>query len=132
MKANLMKFLIVDDDERIRRLIKLIVTDEAADVCECCDGAQARATYAAHRPDWVLMDLTMPEVDGLTATRQIRSDDPGARVVIVTADDSSMMREAAREAGALAYVLKDNLLDLLELLRAPAIEPAGAAALPST
>jgi CheY-like chemotaxis protein len=119
-KAYLMKFLIADDDERIRRLIKTIV-GEAASVCyECGDGAQARASYAAHQPDWVLMDLAMPEMDGLTATRRIRADYPSARVIIVTADDSPAMREAARRAGALGYVLKENLFDLPELLRAGA------------
>jgi two-component system chemotaxis response regulator CheY len=134
MKASLMKFLIVDDDKRIRQLIKTVVSDDAAIFCECGDGAQARASYAAHRPDWVLMDLTMPEMDGITATRQIRSDDPSARVVIVTAHDSAALREEARVAGACGYVLKENLLDLLEILRAPAAaptEPTEAAALPT-
>ncbi len=113
-----MKFLIVDDDERIRRLIKTIVGEAAAVFCECGDGAQAQASYAAHQPDWVLMDLSMPEMDGLTATRRIRADYPSARVIIVTGDDSPAMREAALGAGALGYLLKENLLDLPELLGA--------------
>ncbi|HYJ46513.1 MAG TPA: response regulator transcription factor [Pyrinomonadaceae bacterium] len=111
-----MKFLIVDDDERIRRMIKRIVMDDSAVFCECCDGAQARASYREHRPDWVLMDLTMPELDGLTATRQIRTDDPSARVVIVTAHDSQALREEARDAGACGYVLKESLLELSEII----------------
>lgn len=111
-----MKFLIVDDDERIRRLIKTIVGEAASVFCECGDGAQARASYAEHQPDWVLMDLTMPEVDGLTATRQIRADHPAARIVIVTANDSAALREAAAGAGAVGYVVKENLLELRELL----------------
>lgn len=123
-KATLMKFLIVDDDERIRSLIKTIMADDAADFCECSDGAQAHASYARHQPDWVLMDLMMPEVDGLTATRQIRADYPSARVIIVTADDSPAMREEARWAGALGYVLKENLFDLPELLGAGAASAA--------
>ena len=115
-KVNPMKFLIVDDDERVRRLIKTIVGEAASVFCECGDGAQARSTYAEHQPDWVLMDLAMPEVDGITATRQIRADHPAARVIIVTANDSSAMREEARSAGACGYVLKENLLNLRQIL----------------
>lgn len=118
-KTSLMKYLIVDDDERIRRMIREVVADEAAIFCECPDGADARACYAEHRPDWVLMDLTMRDVDGLAATRQIRDEDPEARVVIVTAHDSAALREEARGAGACGYVLKENLLDLPELLNRP-------------
>src|SRR5438105_11297528 len=111
-----MKYLIVDDDERIRRMIKTVVADDAAVFFECGDGAQARSCYAEHRPDWVLMDLTMPKVDGLTATRQIKSDDPSARVLIVTANDSVALCEEARGAGACGYVLKENLFNLRHIL----------------
>ena len=124
--AKLMKFLIVDDDERIRRMIKTIVADESAIICECSDGEQARACYAEHQPDWVLMDLMMPLVDGITATRRIRADYPAARVIIITAHDSRAMREEARGAGAIGYVLKENLLELREILNkseAPALPP---------
>lgn len=111
-----MRFLIVDDDERVRQLLKVVVGDDAAVFFECGDGAQARTSYAENRPDWVLMDLAMPEVDGITATRQIRRDDPAARVVIVTASDSAALREAARGAGAVGYVLKEDLFDLPQIL----------------
>jgi CheY-like chemotaxis protein len=130
-KAKLMKLLIVDDDERIRRLIKSVVADAAAVVCECSDGAQARRSYDEQQPDWVLMDLSMPELDGIAATRQIRAAYPRARVVIVTAHDSAALREEARGAGACGYVLKENLLDLLEILRAPAVTTTQAAAAPT-
>ena len=116
-----MKFLIVDDDERIRRLIKSVVADATDVVCECSDGAQARRTYDEQQPDWVLMDLTMPEVDGIAATRQIRAAYPRARVVIVTAHDCAALREAAAGAGAVGYVAKENLLELCDILSDPAL-----------
>jgi two-component system chemotaxis response regulator CheY len=111
-----MKLLIVEDDERIRRLIKSVVSDLSDELYECSDGIDAEASYAKHLPDWVLMDLVMPEVDGITAIKLIKASHPEARIIIVTSYESAVMREEARQAGAFAYVLKENLLDLRNLL----------------
>jgi CheY-like chemotaxis protein len=111
-----MKFLVVDDDARFRRMMRTVLAGVAESVYECSDGSQAHASYAEHHPDWVLMDLMMPEVDGIEATRQITSSYPSARIVIVTSYESSAMREEARGAGACGYLLKENLLDLPQLL----------------
>jgi DNA-binding NarL/FixJ family response regulator len=81
--------------------------------------------YQAQRPDVVLMDIRMPEVDGITATRQIRILDPAARIVIVTDYDDSQLRDAALAAGACDYTLKDNLPDLVPLLRRLRANPEG-------
>ena len=111
-----MKILIVDNSQEMRRMIRLVVKDLAEQVYECGDGAEALAVYTAHRPDWVLMDLRMKKTDGLAATRQIKVAFPDARIVVVTVCQGEDMREAARAAGACAYVVKDNLLDLRQLL----------------
>ena len=55
-----MKILIVDDDQRIRQMIKTILAGDEVVICECSNGAEAYACYAEHQPDWVLMDITMP------------------------------------------------------------------------
>jgi CheY-like chemotaxis protein len=112
----MMSLMIVDDDERMRSLIRSIVADLADSITECGDGSEARACYAEQHPDWVLMDLMMPQMSGLAATRQIVEFDPAARIVIVTGHESESLREAARSAGACAYVSKDNLLDLRDIL----------------
>ena len=111
-----MRFLIVDDDERIRRMIKTVVADISETVYEGSDGAQAVLAYQQYQPDWVFMDVEMGDSDGLSATREICNAYPEARVVIVTKHSGEAMREAASDAGACAYVLKENLLDLRELL----------------
>jgi CheY-like chemotaxis protein len=111
-----MRLLVVEDDERIRQLIKSVVSDLSDEFYECSDGADAEAIYAEHLPDWVLMDLMMPEVDGITATRRIKSSFPKARVIIVTSYESVSLRKEALRVGAYACVLKENLLDLRELL----------------
>ena len=115
-----MKFLIVEDDSRMRQMIGSVVAEPSDTVYECSDGAQAHACYVEHKPDWVLMDLMMPEVDGLTATREIKASHPAARIIIVTNHDSVAMREEAAGAGAMAYVAKENLLELRDILSDPA------------
>lgn len=114
-----MKLLIVEDNLPVRRLIKSLLADLADAITECSDGSEAQRCYAEHQPDWVLMDLMMPQVDGLAATREILASDPEARVVIVTGHESRALRREAQEAGACGYVLKENLLELREILNRP-------------
>ena len=113
-----MKLLIVDDNAAVRRLIRSIVLPLAGDICECTDGADALSAYLAQRPDVVLMDIRMNEVNGIQATKQIREADRKARILIVTDYDDTELRQASMDAGACGYVLKDNLLELVRLLEA--------------
>ena len=116
---NLMSsLLIVDDDARMRRLIRSIVSDLVHSITECGDGAEAEACYTECHPDWVLMDLMMPRMNGLEATRRILFLNPGAKIVMVTGRDSQSLREAADSAGVCAFVSKENLLDLRQLIQA--------------
>jgi CheY-like chemotaxis protein len=112
-----MKILIVDDNAGMRRLLRRAVPDTTSVIWECSDGAEALAAYSEWRPDVVLMDIRMPHMDGLAAARQIRRFDPSARVVMVTDYDDEDLRAAAREAGACAYALKQNLTELPGLIR---------------
>jgi len=111
-----MRLLIVEDNLGVRGLIKRAMAGLGAEVVECADGAEAVAAYAAERPDFVLMDIEMPTMDGITATRQIIAADPSARIIILTSHDQPSLREAAREAGACSYALKENLLSIRELI----------------
>ena len=111
-----MKLLIVEDNQQMRREIRLFVSDLAEDISECGDGAEALAAYSAQHPDWVLMDIRMEEVDGLTATRQIKAAHPEARIMILTSYDDDALREAAHNAGACEYVTKQNLLEVRRIL----------------
>ncbi|HEV2903883.1 MAG TPA: response regulator [Pyrinomonadaceae bacterium] len=112
-----MNLLIVVDNGEMRRLIKSLVEDLADVICECSDGSQALAAFEAQRPDWVLMDLKMSEMDGLAATRLIKSADPAAKIIIVTDYDDVQLRVAASVAGACYYVVKESLPDLRSLLQ---------------
>ena len=111
-----MKVLIVEDSEPVRRMIKRFVRGQVDEFIECSDGSQALAHYRQHRPDVVLMDIQMTEVDGFEATRQIKAAFSTARVVIVSQWDTPALREVARESGAEDYICKRNLLPLREVL----------------
>jgi CheY-like chemotaxis protein len=112
----LLKILIVDDNAAIRRLIASIVLPFTGEIRECADGADALTAYQAQRPDLVLMDICMKEVDGISAVKQIKAADPTAKIVIVTNYDDNALRQAAMRAGACGYVLKDSLLELCQWL----------------
>jgi CheY-like chemotaxis protein len=111
-----MKVLIVEDNAGVRHLLKSILAFVASETCECSDGADALAAYKLNRPDVVLMDIQMGEVDGIMAAESIVGVDPAAKVIMVTDYDQPDLREAARRAGARGYVLKENLLELVPLL----------------
>ena len=113
-----MNLLIVEDNARMRRMIRQVIGDLVGRVYECEDGADALAVYRAHQPDWVLMDIQMKNTDGLTATKQIKAAFADAKIVIVTNYDDTTFRESARAAGAFDYVLKENLLDVRRILAA--------------
>ncbi len=111
-----MTLLIVEDNAGIRRLLRRTLVDTASAIWECADGSDALAAYEEHRPDIVLMDIRMPRVDGLTATRQIRRHDPSARIIVVTDYEDDDIRVAAFEAGVREYVLKHEISDLPEIV----------------
>jgi len=108
--------LIVDDNKEVRRMIRNLVEDLDADFCECNDGVQALSAYQKNSPDWVLMDVQMKEMDGLTATRQIKSTFPEAKVIILTNHSDAKTKQAAIEAGASGFVGKENLFALRDII----------------
>lgn len=117
MKPHPIRLLIADDHVIVREGLRMFLTEEDIEVVgEAANGVEAVALAAALKPDVVLMDLVMPELDGIQATQRIREVSPDTRILILTsfADDRNV-HEAIR-AGALGYLLKDVLKP--ELLRA--------------
>jgi CheY-like chemotaxis protein len=115
-----MTILIADDNAQVRRMLKTLLRNLAEVIVECEDGAAAVSEYAATQPDWALLDVQMPRLDGLQATRAIKARWPHARVVIVTNYNDADLRAEALAAGAYDYVLKENLRTLRQLLTSAA------------
>jgi DNA-binding NarL/FixJ family response regulator len=118
----MIRVLLADDQALVRAGFRMLI-DSAADmriVAEAADGGHAVALTREHRPDVVLMDLRMPEVDGLTATRRITADPALAavRVVVLTTFDDNESVFSALRAGASGFLVKDvEPEDLLQGIR---------------
>ncbi|MEI8131531.1 MAG: response regulator [Leptolinea sp.] len=100
------KVLVVDDAEFLRVRITKMLVGEGYEVNEAENGAKALELYQQIKPDVVLMDITMPEMDGLTALKSIKAIDPNARIIMLTAlGQESVVMEAVK-AGAKDFVVK--------------------------
>lgn len=117
-QEDLIRVLLVDDHTILREGLRALLSD-VADVQvigEASDGAEAVARVAELRPDVVIMDMVMPNVNGLQATAQIHREHPGTKVLILSMyDDEEYVHQVIR-AGAAGYVLKGHAAD--DLVRA--------------
>ncbi len=114
------RVLTVDDHPVVRAGVRALIAREPdfQVVGEGGDGAEAVALYEAHRPDVVLMDVRMPNLDGVGATRAIMASDPSARVIALTSYHGDADVYRAIQAGACGYLLKDTLgAPLVDALR---------------
>ena len=106
------KLMIVDDHAGMRDMIRQLIAAPGDCVLECSSGDEALASAMDFKPDCVTMDISMPGLSAFEATRRIRAMHPTARVVFVSSYDQPNYRQAAQEAGAAGYVMKENLSDL--------------------
>jgi len=100
------KILVVDDAAFMRVRAARVLQDAGHEVAQAENGLEAVRQYAEWRPDAVLLDITMPEMDGLAALKEIRKIDPNARVAMVTAMGQQAIVMEALRSGARDFVLK--------------------------
>ncbi|MEF9865784.1 MAG: response regulator [Oscillospiraceae bacterium] len=101
------KIMIVDDAAFMRMMIKNSLTSNGyTNLIEAGDGQQALETYQAEKPDLVIMDITMPNMDGIQALQAIKACDPNAKVVMCSAMGQESMVVDAIRFGALDFIVK--------------------------
>ena len=101
------KILIVDDAAFMTMMIKDILTKNGYEVvAEAANGVEAVELYKSHQPDLVTMDITMPEMDGIEAVKQIKAVNPAAKVIMCSAMGQQSMVMDAIKAGANDFIVK--------------------------
>ena len=106
-----MTMLIVEDNERVRAALRdwMQSAFSEIEVSDVADGETAVEVIKASPPDLVLMDVALPGIDGIEATRRIRVDNPDVPIVVLTIHEDGRYRQAAEEAGATAFVAKRTM-----------------------
>jgi two-component system chemotaxis response regulator CheY len=107
------KILVVDDSGMSRRTLKKILEPAGHQITEAEDGIAALEHFYIDKPDLVLLDLTMTGMYGIDVLKKLREMDPGARIVVASADIQSSTRSMAEEAGASGFINKPFAADLV-------------------
>jgi two-component system response regulator NreC len=110
-----LKILVVDDEKVIRTALSALLKTRGdwKVIGEAADGQEAVLKAKELKPDVIIMDLSMPRMDGLKATREIHREMPEAKVLIFTQHDTGQLVREAKEAGAQGYLLKSDAQSLL-------------------
>ncbi|QGG46764.1 response regulator [Heliorestis convoluta] len=118
------KFLLTDDSKFMRKIIKNIILQLGHEVvAEASNGLEALHAYKKAKPDIVTMDITMPEYDGIYGVKAIRSWDPKARVIIVSAMGQQSYILDAMRAGAVDFLVKPIISDQVEQAIKKCLQP---------
>jgi len=125
------RVLCVDDHPLVRKGIASILANEADMqlVGEAGDGREAVEAFRLHRPDVTLMDIRMPQMDGIEATKLIRREDPEARIIALTSYDGDQEIYRSLEAGVRGYILKEMVHT--EIVRAIRVVYSGKRLMPA-
>jgi DNA-binding NarL/FixJ family response regulator len=120
VRSGVIRVLLVDDEQLVRAGLRMILEagEDIEVVAEAADGAEAVEQARRHHPDAVLMDIRMPNVDGLAATRQVTALPDAPKVIVLTTFELDEYVHTALEHGAVGFLLKDTPpRDLLQAVR---------------
>jgi DNA-binding NarL/FixJ family response regulator len=111
-----MKLLIAEDQAALRRVIGAIVEGVSGEIRDCLSTAELEHMCGEWRPDFVVIDAEMQSLDTTALLRALQAKSAASKVIVVSGYDSADLRDAALRAGAVAYVVKDDLREIARLL----------------
>lgn len=112
-----MRIMIVDDNALMRKEIISTVAEKNDVIMECADGESAVSNSIQFCPDWILMDIRMGKLNGLSAASEIKKLLPQVHVAILTSYDNYQYRQKAEACGVEFYFLKNDMLGIRKLLK---------------
>jgi len=111
------KILVVDDEDNIRTLVQTMLKQEGRQVVLAARGKEAIAMFKKERPNLTILDIDMPDIDGITVLREIRTIDPLARVMVFTGGESPVVESQAKALGVTDFLRKGLALPSLAELQ---------------
>jgi CheY-like chemotaxis protein len=111
------KILVVDDEDNIRTLVQTMLKQEGRQVVLAARGKEAIAMFKKERPNLTILDIDMPDIDGITVLREIRTIDPLARVMVFTGGESPVVESQAKALGVTDFLRKGFALPQLAELQ---------------
>jgi CheY-like chemotaxis protein len=111
------KILVVDDEDNIRTLVQTMLKQEGRQVVLAARGKEAIAMFKKERPNLTILDIDMPDIDGITVLREIRTIDPLARVMVFTGGESPVVESQAKALGVTDFLRKGFALPSLAELQ---------------
>ena len=111
------KILVVDDEDNIRTLVQNMLKQEGRQVVLAARGKEAIAMFKKERPNLTILDIDMPDIDGITVLREIRTIDPLARVMVFTGGESPVVESQAKALGVTDFLRKGFALPSLAELQ---------------
>jgi CheY-like chemotaxis protein len=111
------KILVVDDEDNIRTLVQTMLKQEGRQVVLAARGKEAIAMFKKERPNLTILDIDMPDIDGITVLREIRTIDPLARVMVFTGGESPVVESQAKALGVTDFLRKGFALPPLAELQ---------------
>jgi CheY-like chemotaxis protein len=113
-RDTMAKVLVIDDEPNVRTIIDLLLREAGYDVLLANNGWKGLELYRREHPDVIVLDLKMPEVDGITVLKQIRGVDLKQPVIVLTADSDPATEQQVRAIGVHEFVMKSSSMHLLE------------------
>lgn len=112
------KILIIDDSMLSRRMLRKILEEASYEVIEASDGYSAIELFSLEKPDLVMLDLTMPGINGFDVLKQLKAIKPSAKVIVASADVQTMTRDLVFSLGADGFINKpfvaEEIIDLIK------------------